>query len=152
MSQNNWKALPALQTARCECAAFTLNDVLIYCLCGYNSISGDLNTMEIMSVKSGSKWDYVNVTNMFSARAGIHGLQMSENEVIVFGANPSNSECYVLCIKKTVISVRVADLAEGSVFFMCASPLLDGVCVYGSDYNRRIHIYSLANKNWEMIG
>ena len=49
MSQNNWKALPALQTARCGCAAFTLNDTHIYCLCGSNN-GTYLNSMEMMSV------------------------------------------------------------------------------------------------------
>jgi len=38
MSQNNWKALPALQTARYGCAAFTLNDTHIYCLCGLTMV------------------------------------------------------------------------------------------------------------------
>ena len=86
ISQNNWKALPALQTARYGCAAFTLNDAHIYCLCGFNN-GNNLNSMEMMSVECGGKWEYVNVSNMFSNRCNVHGIQISNNEAIVFGGS-----------------------------------------------------------------
>ena len=102
-----------------------------------------------------SKWEYVNVSNMFSARWGVHGIQISENEVIVFGgsdySHSSKMECYVLRMMGDVSCKRLCDLVEGSAFNECASPVFDGSYVYGSDNNRRLHIYSVANGEWEMI-
>ena len=151
ISKDNWKALPTLQTARRLCAAFTFNDTLLYCLYGYNESNTNLDSMEMMSVAEYGKWEYVNVSNMYSPRWGVHGIQISDNEAIVFGGNIDGIECYVFCMMNGVSCKRVGDLAVSSEFYACASPAFDGSYVYDSDYNRRIHIYSIANKKWGIV-
>ena len=112
MTQNNWKALPTLQTARYGCAAFAFNNSHTYCLCGFNSVSNTrLNSVEMMRVIECSKWAYV----------------------------------------KVVSCKRMGDLAVACMFYECASPVYDESYVYDSDYNRRLHRYSMMTKKWEMI-
>ena len=149
--QNNWRALPTLQTARCACAAFTFNDAHIYCSCGNNDSGTHLNSMEKLGLKEGCKWEYISVSNIFSPRGNVHGIQIGDNEVIVYGGY--TVECYVLHLGNRIIECkRVGDMTVASDFYCCASPVFDGTNVYACERYRRIHMYSMADMKWLVVG
>ena len=149
--QNNWRTLPKLRSARRLCAAFTFNDTYLYCLCGHG-ICGRLNSMEMKNIEYG-EWIYVNVLNMLSPRDCIHGIQLNKNEVIVFGGNDISrmDDCYILNMVGAIECRRACDLWIKSAFRHSASPVNDGVYVYGCDVEGSIHIYSMKSKRWTCV-
>ena len=89
---NKWKLLPNLQQTRHFCAAFSFNDKEIYALGGYGHIgtngkSGSSNSMEKLIIRSPFHWEYISILNPFSPRYCIHVIQISKNNVLVFGGD-----------------------------------------------------------------
>ena len=74
--------------------------------------------------------------------------------MIIFGGSDYDGsvvDCYVLQMANVVECKRISNLAMESTFWCCASPVFDGLCVYGSDSDRRVHIYSITENKWKVI-
>ena len=82
--KNEWNYLPKLITDRGFCASFSFNGNEIYAM-GGNSRSGITQTTEKINILNPLKWENVNISNPMIAKCGIHGIQISINEVLIFG-------------------------------------------------------------------
>ena len=150
ITQNSWTTLATLQTERHRSAVFTFCNSQIYCLGGINNGSCIIS-IEKLDINESNQWEYVYVLNIMNPRQCLHGIQIG-NEVIVFGSGEvgSGKECYAIDIAGTKCT-RMNDLEVSSEFWSCSAPLYYNKYVYGIDYLRRIHIYSLADKKWKVI-
>lgn len=151
--RNSWKSLPDLLTHRYWCGAFAFNVTQIYCLGGCSN--SYLNSSEKLNVER-SKWENVNLLNMFSDKSCLHGIQINDNDVLVFGGGNDASEgygveCFILKIGTPIECIRESDMTISSSFCCCAAPTFDGKCIYGNDKDKKIHKFSIATKQWKMI-
>ena len=89
---------------------------------------------------------------MFSARRDIHGIQVSESEVLIVGGyNSTNSrETYRLNLV-TNECVRDTETVQGVCCYCTLSPVLAEEVAYFVGNDRSIHIYKIAEKKWEIV-
>ena len=152
VSEDKWYSLPNLLEVRYRCAAFTYNNIEVYALAG-NGSSWNLNTMEKMVINNSKGWEIVNISNPLSPRRNLHGIQIRKNEVLIFGGYDKDrlSDCYTLTIDENVECRKTCDLVLSGMFFATSAPVCDNECMYGVDYQRNIHIYSLEDNKWSVV-
>ena len=90
------------------------------------------------------KWDH--------ARTHVNAIQISNNEVLVFGGFSEKCESFILLIMESIVTcTRDADLEKGANFSYSSAPIFNGEEVFAGDSSRNINIYSLNEKKWKVI-
>jgi len=84
VKSNKWIMLPPLQTERIQSASFSFNDTEIYSIGGKNKLAS-LNSTEKLCISNPIRWEYVKFKIPFKITDCIHGIQISYDEVLLFG-------------------------------------------------------------------
>ena len=148
--KDSWKVLPNLQSERHCSGVFTFNNTYVYSVCG-NKNELYINSIEKLNITRHTEWEFVGVSNMMSIREAIHAIQISPTEVLVFGGFPRKTDCYLLMMGDKIKCIESSNMTEGGSFYCCAAPLFVDTCVYASDIDKRIHIFSTIDKKWDVI-
>jgi len=142
---NKWTVIPQLTQLRKHCATIYLggNNILIACAGMDNHpTSPNWDTFEKLDLVKMIKWEDITVENKFSARHGIHGISLGNNEALIYGSdkNETNSECYrVKMISDKLVLEKMADLSKGGKFISTMAPMIKGKYVYDFDELGNIH-------------
>lgn len=148
-TKDYWTQLPNLLTARSYCTAFSFNNKFVFCMFG-EKISKEC-CLEKIDIATHTKWEHVNIKNPISERSKVHGIQLNESQVLIFGGYNKNktSDCFALNIKDTVETFKCEDMVYPACFYNCSAPFRNRRKVYAVDYYRRIHMFTL-NK-WSVL-
>ena len=147
VAKNKWTQLPHLNFTRDFSAAFSFNNKKVYSLGGH-STAGILNSMESVCVSAPVSWENEVISNAFASRYGLHAIQISNSEVLVFGGG---IESYKMKINNSIMIKECANMVSSDLFYESVAPVYDGKNVYGVDSGGNIHIYSIKKDSWSII-
>ena len=142
-----WHSLPNMQCERGAPAVFSFPKKFIYSVFGYNGYN--VNSVEKLKIGC-LQWELVVICGEITARHAIHAIHIHSNKVIVFGGGCTSKETYMLEIGDTITS-RLMKQSSGGEFDCCTAPIGTGKYVYGVDSQRKIHVYSIKDDNWDCI-
>ena len=131
-------------------AVFSFKNPSIYTLGGYSN-RHFLNSTEKLDIFRCVKWESMNVLNIFSPRSCMHAIQINSDSAVVFGHHNGSREYFVISINDNIECKQIGNMPMGAAFYYCAAPVRNGNKVYGSDSNKRIHIYSIDANKWDLI-
>ena len=152
--------LPELEHPRLTCADFSFNEKVVFALGGTNE-NVTYHSVDELYVLTPTFWTQtgLSASEEFADKVEMCAIQISSEEVLLFGGfynlknkNKDAKVSYILTISAEGIKWKAApDLVNEGAFYYSSAPVYDVKCVYGVDYAKNIHIYSLPQQKWAVV-
>jgi len=104
-----------------------------------------MNNVRRIRIEDAASWENIAIDGLMELY-DIHGVQISETEVIIAGK--SSDETYRVDLIKNKC-FKDSKLVSSAYFDYTMAPVILGGNAYFTDDGRNIHIYNIKERKWE---
>ena len=152
--KNNWIQIAPLNDERNFLSSTVVNKRIIYVFGGnLSQDKGYTDIFEKYDTESSIEWNkiIINKNEQWSVRYGLGSIQISNNEILIFGGLSENEyymDSFIFDIKKNQLTKIDKSLMMKEAFYQ-REPLYyqDKVYIYGF-WSKVINIFDIKNKSW----
>jgi hypothetical protein len=92
IGRDQWKALPPLNIVRRYHSGCVAGEKTVYLFGGWTNDNRDTNVIESLDFQGGDKWQVIHPENSFSPRIGSVVVEISSQEIMIFGGGDREKE------------------------------------------------------------
>ncbi len=152
IARDEWSQGPMLNVARSLPGAIAMYGDSVYVFCGWNHAEGYLASIEVAGP---DRWTLIKLVKGMPAVASPGAVQISQDEMLVFGGNTAEGEASSACFRVAVETenkpptvTEAGRLAERDAFGASAQVLFWGK-IWAVGWGRHsLHKYALDKKDW----